>query len=552
MRHRSASRLILPSVLVAASACVPPGPWRRSPPPPPEPVYAETGPPPTDNFTLPPDGRVLTDSNSIAWLLRAAKRYDEARTYGRGVRDRGAARFAELARAIDLLGADTTEVGRAFGLNRMLEEGVRWRAPNLLGEAPESWEVPEAWRRTRYPVRAVRAATAIELWSLLRQEFAHRTYADEDLDAALARVLPATIAAPDSISYATALHDLLAATSDSRVTLDDPTMLARVGGGVLPFDARTIAGEMVVTRVHGSAQTSGLQAGDVIERIDDDPIVRKFDAYERLVSASNAWRRQHDLVQFFLRGPSGSSASLLVRRTNARGRAEQLTLTVTRVARESRERAPVPSAVATLSPGVVLLDAAQLDRTRVDSIRASAASAYPRALLIDVRRGINEMAWPLVRWLADQPRVPLARGRRAVAPKPDTDERLTYEWVRRDPVDSVGRYGGRVVVLIDERVDGSAEEFALALVGGLGATPIGSPSAGAVGPLASQMLPGGYVVHYPYAEIRWPDGRQLQRVGMQPMLDVRPTIAGVRAGIDEPVQAALKWVEQQLATTRRR
>ncbi|MCU0635415.1 MAG: S41 family peptidase, partial [Gemmatimonadaceae bacterium] len=397
----------------------------------------------------------------------------------------------------------------------------------------------------------VRAASAIELWRLLRREYAYRTLGDEDIDAALLRVLPAVIAARDSIAYATALRDLLAATSDSRATLDDPTLDARLGAGELPVDVRAIDGEMVVTRVHAAARASGIEPGDVIERLDDDPIERKFDAFDRLVSASNSWRRRFDLVQLFARGPIGSSVAVQVRRPTTRNRTEQRTLSLVRVARDAREEPPRGAALSVPAPGVALLDATQLDSARVDSLRALSASARPRALLVDLRQGVSPTAASLLAWLADRPDVPVALERRTIAPTLDERERLTHERTMVLRADTTSRYAGRVVVFIDERVDDAAERVALALVT-LGAVPIGGPTAGAVGPRARQELPGGFAVTYAHRDVRWPDGRQLQRIGIQSLVDARPTVAGMRAGIDESVAAALRWIDPPRAPGRSR
>ncbi len=42
------------------------------------------------------------------------------------------------------------------------------------------------------------------------------------------------------------------------------------------------------------------------------------------------------------------------------------------------------------------------------------------------------------------------------------------------------------------------------------------------------------------------DGRQLQRVGLQPDVPVRPTIAGVRSGRDEVLERGLRYLERSL------
>ena len=42
--------------------------------------------------------------------------------------------------------------------------------------------------------------------------------------------------------------------------------------------------------------------------------------------------------------------------------------------------------------------------------------------------------------------------------------------------------------------------------------------------------------------VYYPDGRETQRIGIVPDLEVRPTIAGIRAGRDEVLEAAVRKV----------
>ena len=48
-------------------------------------------------------------------------------------------------------------------------------------------------------------------------------------------------------------------------------------------------------------------------------------------------------------------------------------------------------------------------------------------------------------------------------------------------------------------------------------------------------------------DVRHADGRQLQRVGLIPNIEVKPTLAGVRAGRDEVLERAMKYVSEALA-----
>ena len=94
-------------------------------------------------------------------------------------------------------------------------------------------------------------------------------------------------------------------------------------------------------------------------------------------------------------------------------------------------------------------------------------------------------------------------------------------------------------MLIDERAESQAEHTGLLLRAANGTRFVGTPTAGADGELAVIRWPGGYTMGFTGQSVRWPDGRPLQRVGLQPDLLVRPTIRGIRRGEDEVLSAAV-------------
>ena len=112
--------------------------------------------------------------------------------------------------------------------------------------------------------------------------------------------------------------------------------------------------------------------------------------------------------------------------------------------------------------------------------------------------------------------------------------------------DTATRYRGRVVVLIDERTEGPMEQFAMAMETVANATLIGSATAGAVGRTSAIRVPGLLTLTFSNTELRRPDGGQLQRVGLSPQVDARPTVKGIRAGSDEVLDRAQAWLKEQL------
>jgi C-terminal processing protease CtpA/Prc len=97
-----------------------------------------------------------------------------------------------------------------------------------------------------------------------------------------------------------------------------------------------------------------------------------------------------------------------------------------------------------------------------------------------------------------------------------------------------------VFVMIDERAISQSEHTAMFLEAAADVTFVGEPTNGANGDVTQILLPGGLSVQMTGHDVRHPDGRQLQRVGVQPDVPVAPTIAGVRAGRDEVLERTLE------------
>lgn len=97
-------------------------------------------------------------------------------------------------------------------------------------------------------------------------------------------------------------------------------------------------------------------------------------------------------------------------------------------------------------------------------------------------------------------------------------------------------------MLVDERTISQAEHTGLFFEAANGTTFIGSPTMGANGDVTMFTIPGNIGITFTGHDVRHADGRQLQRVGLQPQVSVTPTIAGIRAGRDEVLEAALKYV----------
>jgi C-terminal processing protease CtpA/Prc len=104
------------------------------------------------------------------------------------------------------------------------------------------------------------------------------------------------------------------------------------------------------------------------------------------------------------------------------------------------------------------------------------------------------------------------------------------------------QYSGQVVTLVDEATQSQAEYDAMTLRAA-GATIIGSTTAGADGDVTSLSLPVEFISQFSGIGIFYPDKTATQRVGIVPDIVVTPTIAGIQAGRDEVLEAAIAFIE---------
>ena len=111
--------------------------------------------------------------------------------------------------------------------------------------------------------------------------------------------------------------------------------------------------------------------------------------------------------------------------------------------------------------------------------------------------------------------------------------------------DMKGYYKGKIVIIINEMTQGSAESHAMAFRTAPRATVIGSATAGYNGNISEILLPGNVHTFIPGIGVYYPDGRETQRTGIMPDIEVKPTIRGIIEGRDELLEKAIEIIKGQ-------
>lgn len=106
-------------------------------------------------------------------------------------------------------------------------------------------------------------------------------------------------------------------------------------------------------------------------------------------------------------------------------------------------------------------------------------------------------------------------------------------------------YKGKIVILINERTQSQAEYTTMAYRVAPKAIVIGSTTAGADGNVSEFYLPGGICTRISGLGVYYPDGRETQRVGIVPDIEIRPTIKGIKENRDELIEKAIEIINKK-------
>ena len=394
----------------------------------------------------------------------------------------------------------------------------------------------ESYADQPLPDAGFRLLALLRLWNIVEYWFPYRDVIGEDWEGVLAEFAPRVMAESTVDEYRLTMIELSARINDthaniwSHVHLQPPR-----GSSELPIVLRFIEGKAVVTgfshTVLGPA--TGLQIGDVIETIAGSPVDSLVAVWRPYYSASNQPKRLRDIARNLTRGEPGS-----VRITGARPTGA-FTVTAERVPIEDLDRTAgsthdLPGETfQLLSDDVAYLKLSSVVAADVDEYIDRAAGAD--VLVIDIRNYPSEFVVFALGGCLVTESTEFARFTVGDAANPGAF--FLRPGVRLEPLRV--HFSGTVVILVDEVSMSQAEYTAMALRAAPNSIVVGSTTAGADGNVSSIPLPGGVNSMISGIGIFYPDGTPTQRVGIVPDLEVRPTIAGVRAGRDEVLEAGV-------------
>jgi hypothetical protein len=421
-----------------------------------------------------------------------------------------------------------------------LNEGVG--NPDFHNEAP--------YPDRRYPDAGYRLLALCRFWNIIEYWYPDRDLIRERWDAVLAEFIPRLMVAGSEDEYKLAMMALIARIHDGHANLWNALQVRPPRGDCqLPVVTRFVEGKAVVTGYSNPTlgPATGLRIGDVIDSLDGRPVSALIAEWEPYYAASNQDARLRDMARALTQGPPGpcrvagerGGADLGANAGRGGGRFD---LTADRL---SHKEIDAKAGLTHDLPGetfrLLADDVAYLKLSNVSAEKAGdyiRRAAGTRCLIIDIRNYPSEF-------------VVFALGQHLIGRKTEF-ARFTYgdlanpgAFLWTEPIGlkpTEPRYEGSIAILVDEASQSQAEYTTMAFRSAPNALVVGSTTAGADGNISFIPLPGGLRAAISGIGVYYPDRRPTQQIGIVPDLVARPTIAGIRAGRDEVLEAAFRRV----------
>jgi C-terminal processing protease CtpA/Prc len=398
-----------------------------------------------------------------------------------------------------------------------------------------------------YPPAEYRLLAAFRLWAVINYFYPYKDLMGEDWNETLRQFIPRLESARDALDYHLTVVEMATRIHDTHVSVTNPFLNKYFGEGRAPIRIRMIEGLPVITGFTNAdaAKEDGLEIGDVILKVDGEDASRLI--AERLKYTAHSTQAGGMFIaaeRSLTWGAADKTAIYTIRDLHDQVREVKV---VRKVEYRRTTAGDRTGDVLRLLPGNI--GYADLDRllpSQVDEMFEKFKDCP--AIIFDDRGYPHSTAWLIAPRLTEKTDVVAAMFKRRDPMSPDlpngdifsSQEVTTF--LQRIPHTDKRRYHGRTLMLIDERTISQAEHTGLFLETANGTKFIGTPTQGANGDVTGLSLPGGMYVQFTGQGVSHADGRQLQRVGLQPDVEVRPTLAGIRAGRDEVLDAAIDYL----------
>ena len=392
-----------------------------------------------------------------------------------------------------------------------------------------------------YPDAGIRLLALYRYWNMIQYFYPNKYLANKNWNTVLREYIPKFISAKTELDYELAVLHLIGEIDDSNANLfgkiEKLNTLILKRNWIAPFQVKFIENQLVVTKyfIPELQETTGLKMGDIITQINGKAVKAIVDSIKEYYPASNEAARMRNIAYDIFRSSSQTIPINYI--SSNQSKQKDLTLYDRQSILQDMYKKDTTLCYKLLNDNSIgYITMKTIKEEDIENIKADFANT--QGIIIDMRNSPSYLGSFTLESYFVSSNTPFAKFTHGNADNPgEFTFTLTFEIQGSD--DS---YHGKLVVLVNEDTQSSAEYLAMAFRAGNNTTIIGSQTAGANGFVSQITLPGGLATSISCVGVYYPDGRQTQRIGIVPDIVVKPTIKGIREGRDELLEKAVEII----------
>ncbi len=383
------------------------------------------------------------------------------------------------------------------------------------------------------PSTELRMLGLARYWNIINYFFSYKYLIGEDWNVVLTDMIPKFRDAKDTIEYHMAILELTARTNDSHAGTINHEGLNYFGSKWAPFMVKIIDNKAIVTNFYNDsfAQIDDIKYGDVFLKINNIDLEEIIKEKSKHIAASNEPAKLRKLSRIILNGDSDvvevsfERNGIIGNKTIHRYYFDQLKY----IEKEHKDT----TVWEIIDTNVGYINMGMLKHNEEMDVILKLKNTI--AIIFDLRHSANNTLRNLAFLLSDDKK-PFA-----ILTLPNLKYPGVFNYT--EPIlcgqSTKYYYQGKVILLFDENTQGIAELTGMGLKTAPDVTCIGSQTAGAVGNISMVTFPGGFETYISSTGVYNTDGKETQRVGLVPDIEVKPTIEAIKARRDELIEMAL-------------
>lgn len=396
-----------------------------------------------------------------------------------------------------------------------------------------------AYYNMPYPDAGYRLLALFRYWNMINYFFPYRHLIDKDWNNTLKEYIPAFIQAQNELEYELTVTQIIGDIHDTHANLWGGCNKIQEwkGNNYAPVHLRFIENKLVVTDYYNIElkNSTGLEIGDVITKIDGQDIDNIVADLSRYYPASNKPSRLREIAAELLRSQKFELEIEYVHNGLSKTKKLKLypkdTLNIYRWYRKDNEKS-----YRLLDNNIGYITLKTIKDKDISKIKKEFKNT--KGIIIDIRNYPSSFVPFKLGSFFVSSTTPFVKFTSGNIGNPGE---FTFTKELKIPK-SKDTYHGKLIVIVNELSQSQAEYTAMAFRAGNNTTIIGSTTAGADGNISKILLPGGLSTTISGIGVYYPNGEETQRVGIVPDIEVKPTIEGIKNGKDELVEKAVELI----------